>query len=428
MPRLRKDVSRMVPHETLHAHSLNESCLCPVVDRTALGLALGHAELPAREGLFCDQPLFLSRDELTQMRGVIRASEAALQELEATALSQAPSIAQFNPGTRGVCFAYDFHVSSQGPKLIEINTNAGGLLLNLALARATAPCCAGVGFPYDPKDVGKAIETMFRRDHEAQHPGQPLRHIAVVDERPTEQWLYPEFLMYQQLFERAGIRCSIADPTEFTNTSAALLLHGAPVDLVYLRLTDFYLETEAASALRQAYLAGTAVITPGPRHHALRANKALLALLSNASVREGLSISNEDKLALERGIPETHIVTPDGVVDWWGRRKNFFFKPMRGYGSKAAYRGDKLTRGTWETITSNLHEHPYVAQALVAPSARRIGQEEILKVDVRCYTDGSDIILAAARVYQGQTTNMRTPGGGFAPVLVPSGGSLGAPC
>jgi hypothetical protein len=28
------------------------------------------------------------------------------------------------------------------------------------------------------------------------------------------------------------------------------------------------------------------------------------------------------------------------------------------------------------------------------------------------------MLLAAARLYQGQTTNMRTPGGGFAPVLV----------
>ena len=30
----------------------------------------------------------------------------------------------------------------------------------------------------------------------------------------------------------------------------------------------------------------------------------------------------------------------------------------------------------------------------------------------------SQIVLAAARLYQGQTTNFRTPGGGFAPVFV----------
>lgn len=40
------------------------------------------------------------------------------------------------------------------------------------------------------------------------------------------------------------------------------------------------------------------------------------------------------------------------------------------------------------------------------------------KVDVRLYTYKAQILLVAARLYQGQTTNFRTPGGGFAPVLV----------
>ena len=31
--------------------------------------------------------------------------------------------------------------------------------------------------------------------------------------------------------------------------------------------------------------------------------------------------------------------------------------------------------------------------------------------------DRSRVLLAAARLYQGQTTNFRTPGGGFAPVF-----------
>lgn len=34
------------------------------------------------------------------------------------------------------------------------------------------------------------------------------------------------------------------------------------------------------------------------------------------------------------------------------------------------------------------------------------------------YTYGGRILLAATRLYQGQTTNFRTPGGGFSPVLM----------
>jgi hypothetical protein len=40
------------------------------------------------------------------------------------------------------------------------------------------------------------------------------------------------------------------------------------------------------------------------------------------------------------------------------------------------------------------------------------------KMDVRLYTYDGQLLLAAARLYQGQTTNFRTPGGGFASVLV----------
>jgi hypothetical protein len=38
-------------------------------------------------------------------------------------------------------------------------------------------------------------------------------------------------------------------------------------------------------------------------------------------------------------------------------------------------------------------------------------------VDLRCYAYQGQALLFAARLYQGQTTNFRTPGGGFAPVL-----------
>jgi hypothetical protein len=40
-----------------------------------------------------------------------------------------------------------------------------------------------------------------------------------------------------------------------------------------------------------------------------------------------------------------------------------------------------------------------------------------LKADVCLYTFAGTILPAAARLNQGQATNMRTPGGGFAPAL-----------
>ena len=88
--------------------------------------------------------------------------------------------------------------------------------------------------------------------------------------------------------------------------------------------------------------------------------------------------------------------------------------------SKAAYRGDKITRKVWSGILSA----DYVAQDIVQPSARTIsidGRTETLKVDLRNYTYDGLVQLVAARLYQGQTTNFRTPGGGFSPVFIGNG-------
>jgi hypothetical protein len=74
-----------------------------------------------------------------------------------------------------------------------------------------------------------------------------------------------------------------------------------------------------------------------------------------------------------------------------------------------------VTRRVWQDILAG----DYVAQAIVAPGQRTIDSEEspqVLKFDVRNYTYDGGVQWVAARLYQGQTTNFRTPGGGFAPV------------
>ena len=110
------------------------------------------------------------------------------------------------------------------------------------------------------------------------------------------------------------------------------------------------------------------------------------------------------------------LVTDENRDALWTERKKYFFKTVAGYGGKAAYRGDKLTKSTW----AEMSERAYVAQEIVRPSERTIvieGGRIPLKLDVRVYVyDGAPQLLAA-RLYQGQTTNFRTTGGGFAPVF-----------
>ena len=122
---------------------------------------------------------------------------------------------------------------------------------------------------------------------------------------------------------------------------------------------------------------------------------------------------------LQAGVPMTELVTPERADDLWARRRQLFFKPVAGYGAKAAYRGDKLTRRVWGEILAG----DFIAQALVPPSERLIEVDGVLsdlKFDIRAYTYAGKVQLLAARMYAGQTTNFRTEGGGFAPVIVVS--------
>jgi hypothetical protein len=190
---------------------------------------------------------------------------------------------------------------------------------------------------------------------------------------------------------------------------------------VYNRLTDFYLESEPARALASAYARSDVVVTPHPRAHALFANKSHLALLSNERELRELGVADADVRTLIELVPKAEVVSIEARERLYRERKQLFFKPLTGYGSKAAYRGDKLTRGKFEELLAR----PYLAQRIVKPSERvvRVGDElHKLKLDVRAYVVEGRVVLLGARLYQGQTTNFRTPGGGFATVLsVPSG-------
>lgn len=159
--------------------------------------------------------------------------------------------------------------------------------------------------------------------------------------------------------------------------------------------------------MRAAYASGSVVVTPNPHVHFLFADKRTLTLLSDSERLEYWGLSTAHLDALRSAAPATVVVTPFNADSLWRDRRNLFFRPARGHGSKAAYRGDKLTRRVWSEILAG----GYVAQTYAEPSVRiveRDGMPAALKVDIRLYTYAGTVILAAARLYQGQTTRVRT--------------------
>jgi hypothetical protein len=415
-------------HRTNTAEALNNTCGCSATDVSRLQERIDHITRGSRSivethpNLFSNIPVFLEPHHVAQMQAVIRGVDTVVknESFRTKVLADAPAIASMAAPQAGVFLGYDFHIGAHGPRLIEINTNAGGAFLNVAARDHQIACCDSASEYLARLPTSRQLEStlfaMFQREWQLAGRATPLRSIAIVDDRPADQYLYPDFLLARQLFESRGLRAHIADLSELKVVGDQVFVNGEPVDLVYNRSTDFYLQSPEARAVREAFERNLAVVTPNPKAHALYANKQNLALLSDANALAELGIEAGTIHLLTRTIPPTHRVEV-GDESWWADRKAWFFKPDSGYGSRGAYRGDKMTRRVFSEVVSG----GYIAQELAPPGERvhKTGGAAIqLKADIRCYAYEGEIQLMVARLYQGQTTNFRTAGGGFAAVYI----------
>ncbi len=411
------------------AAELNSDCHTGVINRTALDDALRlqgedffRRVIEQCPHLFADVAYFISTGQMVRMREVIAAVERvvklpAWQGSIASPLYQASS-RHAKAETLGVFFGYDFHLNAEGAHLIEINTNAGGAFLNALLLHSQRHV-AMPGEAAAPADLEQAFLDMFRNEWQLQSGEAPLQTIAIVDESPRSQFLYPEFVLAQRMFERMGITALIADPAELEAHGDGLYCSGRKIDLVYNRLTDFSLQQHPA--LLAAHQNNQVVLTPNPQAYVRYADKRNLGLLTDVNGLRAMGATEQDIAVLQAGIPQTRVVRSEDAGQWWAERKQWFFKPAFGFGSKGAYRGAGVTRRVFDEIVRG----GYVAQRSVPPGERMVCLENArtavpLKADVRCYVYDEDVQLMVSRLYQGQTTNFRTAGGGFAQIRVVS--------
>jgi hypothetical protein len=180
---------------------LNRECTCITLDREALCAAFereaGDPEFCAtlirtRPNLFASATVFLSEAQVAAMLRAVRAIEslARLPAYRDAVLSRSPGTAQRDFGPRGAFMGYDFHLAHDCPRLIEINTNAGGAFLNALLARAQHACCEAMltGLRRsEARDFDAAVARMFESEwnpaahrHRRRRPGAaiPLPRIS----------------------------------------------------------------------------------------------------------------------------------------------------------------------------------------------------------------------------------------------------------
>lgn len=373
-------------------------------------IALGDIyHLPAnwltqRPHLFSEIMVNLSFQEAKIIRNTIRNIEtiAALPAFQ----TQVLDIVQKKPKNPGVLFGYDFHLTPEGPKLIEINTNAGGAFFIALLEEAHGKADALKGWQAH-------FMAMFLAEWQSINPTQLLKTIAIVDNDPLNQYFYPEFLLFQALFQAHHIRSMLVDPSALSLKADKLWANDMPIDLIYNRLTDFDFSQTMHRVLKDA--PNQTVITPHPYAHALYAHKRNLTRLSDKKLLMDCGADEKTVQQLQTVMPPAHMVDSQQADNLWATRKAYFFKPVSSYGGKGVYRGHNITRGVFSEILAG----NYIAQTLVPPSEMQADGQRY-KIDLRAYAYKGEVLGFAARLYLGQTTNMRTPGGGFAAVnLVP---------
>lgn len=288
------------------------------------------------------------------------------------------------PKNEAVCTSYDFHWTTEGElKLIEINTNAAFLAMGTEL--------------YDFHKTGNAftaddLVNMFK--NEAQLCGRDLKNLTIIDEEPSKQRLYVEFLLYQKIMEARGIKTEIKDVPEITPSEKS--------DLVYNRYTDFYLnDSEKSKTIHELYRDGKINLSPNPYEYFLLADKQRM-----------IDWQHQTDLPVPKSLLKTFDLGISDREQIWSERKKLFFKPKNSFGSKQAYKGASISRKTFDEFygpSMLAQEYAQPAETMVVVESETLQ----MKYDLRCYAYQGKLQIIIARLYQGQTTNLRTTGGGF---------------
>jgi hypothetical protein len=299
-----------------------------------------------------------------------------------------------------VLMAYDFHYDSAADQLslIEINTNASLFLYADALCRfreldPRPP--KGAGSPWtdaplsaSPRDL---LVESFKAEHAVRHGA--LQSVALIDEHPESQKAYPEFLLYQELFQRHGI------PLEILSFDDPRIRQKGC--MIYNRYTDFVFGRSESHLLREIFLSDEQCVSPHPREYLLLSDKPRMADLWEAGVARSVLI------------PQKRFRDFGTAEELWSQRRRFFFKPTRSHGSKAVFNGGTISRKRFNEI----FPLDFIAQEIRKPGSHNHSTVPgEWKYDLRFYVYKDQIQNVVARLYQGQLTNFATPGGGLAAV------------
>ena len=361
---------------------------------------------------------------------------------------EVPSLALKNQKQDSVLMAYDFHLEKEIPKLIEVNTNASGFLLvnslyqfkNLSYREAKEnlkksfqaewekfkedkrkKCNVSKQKHADTNDIEKQKLMELKeskKDNESKKGNKNKedykdaipQKTVLIDEDPLNQKMAIEFFMYKDFFTSMGWPVEICDSQSLKTDDKGFLYtpKGDKVDFVYNRSTDFYFEKHPH--LVKAYLTGTCAISPNPREYYLLSDKNRL---SDWSLQKDKWLELKQ---IKHNLLFSKILNSQNRDEIWKNRKKYFFKNSKGYSGKMAYRGSGLTHRKFNELYDL--ESKILVQEFIPAGKIKDSKGTEWKVDFRAYVYEDNIQQLTARSYQGQLTNFREKGSGFATILL----------
>eukprot|EP00033_Pygsuia_biforma_P003470 GCRY01003800.1.p1 GENE.GCRY01003800.1~~GCRY01003800.1.p1 ORF type:complete len:406 (-),score=111.19 GCRY01003800.1:444-1661(-) len=295
---------------------------------------------------------------------------------------------------------FDFHLTDDGPKLIEINTNAGGLPTAISLERNPTAVTFMEQLFYEAvlKEFNLAKEDW-------PHLPDTLQTVAIVDEHVAEQQLYPEMVFFANLLKQHGIDARVVSPEDMVLAEKRLCFKedSKPVDLLYNRITDFRFKEPAHEHIRAPMLEKQLVVTPNPNVYIRTADKRNLSLIDHPVVPKSFTLSEKP------------------LEEWAKIKKGYVFKPPSGNGSKGVYRGDKLSKTKLAQLSPQTVVQEYCAPPSHTPTASAQEDDPKLghttKYDIRVYTCDTTILGVVSRHFTGQVMEMRSDDAGFKAAL-----------
>lgn len=372
--------------------------------------------LSISENLISPHVFKLKREYLEQAQMVANATFKlrSLSEYQSFVNSKNVNpIATFDPGNFSLFMSYDFHVTEEGLKLIEINTNAAFSLVACELNQFAGLSPESSIYA----DYHNQVRTAFENETHLCLSKSSPEGVAIVDQTPDSQKMFVEFVMFQDLLSKWGIKNGVYDLDELAFEKNVLSAKdGSQFDFVYYRSTDFMID--GAPDLSAAYASRKVCFSPNPHEYSLLADKARLIDFKNKERLKSFGLDDASIEILDKHIPFIFETKNISAEELWELRKKSVFKPKNAYAGKEVYRGANITRKVFDHI----RDGDFVAQEFIPAPTLSVetptGQEEEFKYDLRFYAYKNQIQLVTARLYQGQVTNFRAPGSGFTAVEI----------